>query len=396
MTNLQYFFTVSPEVILNKYRNVTYVSATTIVTGTSRICCSSVDITGQTLNLTASTKVNVSMRDILSGGTNGSSTLTGLTIPILLTQTDIDMGFYTPFDGNISQKETLNNFLISANTSSPFIYYVYNTSDRSLKKFLQQVNWKINWGDGSPIVDFTTDSIAHVYKPVKKTYTITLIQESPWGMYTIEKEIYTPYTDVVALNPKGSVNFYPQGGIWDSVKNPYDFIFTGDSNNSIQDQISSNYTTIPFIITGYTKSRLSELSQYGKDKYVAGQPIYVVSGNTISGGKLKPNLVEFGKVISITPQETKYEIQGITYSDFQNGPTIYMVKSSGITSNMISSSAITKDETLLRIVDKPQVWSDVFIERGKNSGQESVHRLGEVDNLGDLIKYGYRFFKVKS
>ena len=215
-------------------------------------------------------------------------------------------------------------------------------------------------------------------------------------MYTIEKEIYTPYTDVVALNPKGSVNFYPQGGIWDTIKNPYDFIFTGDSNNNIQDQISSNYTTIPFIITGNTKSRLSELSQYGKDKYVAGQPIYVVSGNTISGGKLKPNLIEFGKVISITPQETKYEIQGITYSDFQNGTTIYMLKSSGITSDMISSSAITKDETLLRIVDKPQVWSDVFIERGKNSGQESVHRLGEVDNLGDLIKYGYRFFKVKS
>ena len=63
---------------------------------------------------------------------------------------------------------------------------------------------------------------------------------------------------------------------------------------------------------------------------------------------------------------------------------------------MISSSAITKDETLLRIVDKPQVWSDVFIERGKNSALEGLQRLGEVDNLGDLIKYGYRFFNVKS
>jgi hypothetical protein len=38
--------------------------------------------------------------------------------------------------------------------------------------------------------------------------------------------------------------------------------------------------------------------------------------------------------------------------------------------------------------------SDIFIERGKQSGLEALMRMGEVDNVGDLEKYGYGFFKV--
>jgi hypothetical protein len=35
------------------------------------------------------------------------------------------------------------------------------------------------------------------------------------------------------------------------------------------------------------------------------------------------------------------------------------------------------------------------MERGKISGLEAIQRLGEVDNLGDISKYGYGYFKVK-
>ena len=55
---------------------------------------------------------------------------------------------------------------------------------------------------------------------------------------------------------------------------------------------------------------------------------------------------------------------------------------------------IVKDELLFGIISQPEVQSNVFIERGKNSALERVQRIGEVDNLGDLIKYGYRFFNV--
>ena len=43
---------------------------------------------------------------LLSGGTNGSSVLTGLTIPIMFKQTYKDIGYYSGFDGAIYQRET--------------------------------------------------------------------------------------------------------------------------------------------------------------------------------------------------------------------------------------------------------------------------------------------------
>jgi len=58
-------------------------------------------------------------------------------------------------------------------------------------------------------------------------------------------------------------------------------------------------------------------------------------------------------------------------------------------------TAITKNEALMNIVDQPQILSNVFIERGKTSVLETFERIGEVDNLGDLEKYGYKFFKVE-
>ena len=39
------------------------------------------------------------MTQVVSSGPNGTSTLTGLTVPILLNQTTIDIGYYSPFDG---------------------------------------------------------------------------------------------------------------------------------------------------------------------------------------------------------------------------------------------------------------------------------------------------------
>ena len=91
---------------------------------------------------------------------------------------------------------------------------------------------------------------------------------------------------------------------------------------------------------------------------------------------------------------TAYTINEMTYYDYKDGTTIFIVESSGITSDWLVSSAITKNEALLNIIDAPELQSNVFIERGKISGLESVERLGEVDNLGDLVRYGYKFFKI--
>jgi hypothetical protein len=60
----------------------------------------------------------------------------------------------------------------------------------------------------------------------------------------------------------------------------------------------------------------------------------------------------------------------------------------------LTAVPITKDEDLLKVMAQPEIQTNVFVERGKNSAYERVQRLGEVDNLGDLINYGYGFFNV--
>jgi len=67
-----------------------------------------------------------------------------------------------------------------------------------------------------------------------------------------------------------------------------------------------------------------------------------------------------------------------------------------MTPDMMVCSAITKNEVLLNVIDEAEIQTNVFIERGKNSALERIQRLGEVDNVGDLEKYGYKFFNVKN
>ena len=73
---------------------------------------------------------------------------------------------------------------------------------------------------------------------------------------------------------------------------------------------------------------------------------------------------------------------------------MFFAESSGITSNEFVFSALTKDEYLLDFVMPPEINSAVYIERGKYSGFEPLQRLGEVDNMGDLRRYGYGYFKI--
>lgn len=98
----------------------------------------------------------------------------------------------------------------------------------------------------------------------------------------------------------------------------------------------------------------------------------------------------------MSPSYTSYTINNITYYNYPDGTTFYMVESSGITSNEIIATGITKQEVLLDFVSSPEIQSEVFIERGKQSAFEGLQRLGEVDNLGDLVRYGYGFYKINN
>jgi hypothetical protein len=323
------------------------------------------------------------MTQVVSSGPNGSSILTGLTIPILIRQTAVDVGYYSPFDGAVLQKDVVANFIFSSTTSNPYVYNVYNTSSE-FQKFLDLSAYKVDWGDNSPkqtITSYTPDSLSHTYATSEAQYTIVLEQTNPWGVTKVAKTITTPYKNVVINNPNGEAFFIPAGGNWLNTPVSYNYIFSGDAVNEISAQTSNNYVTVPFTISGITKSRITELALYGTPKYQTGVP--VIKNGQIWGAISDMNLIF-----------TAYTVQEVNYYDYNDGTTIFFEQSSGFTENNLSQRPITKEEVLLRVIDQPQIQTTVFLERGKNSAYERIQRLGEVDNLGDMINYGYKFFNV--
>lgn len=388
MEEQKYYFKISPENIYGDLRLVQYTGGTNVY-DTTDPCCPI--ITGETTETNVDLiGVYTGMSYVLSGGTNGESLLTGLTIPIMFTQTAVDMGYYSVFDGAILQKDVINNFLFSATTSNPYTYYFYNTSDLELMKFLSLVTYVVDWGDGSPIVTLTnTLPISHTYPTSNSEYQITMTATSPWGISKITKTITTPFDNIIITNPNGTATFTPAGGNWTGTSFNYDYIFSGDSNTDINDFFSYNYTTIPFLITGYTESTINDLSQYGPKSNLYG-------GKYKLGVQVTGTTGSVGTVWGEDPNGlyTAYTINQIDYFDYENF-TIFMVYSSGFTQNDLIMTGLTKNEALINVIDQPEVQTDFFIERGKNSALEYVERLGEVDNVGDLEKYGYGFFNVK-
>jgi len=324
------------------------------------------------------------MTQMLTGGTNNTSLFTGLTIPVLLVQNTIDLGYYSVFDGAILQQNVVSNFIFSSTTINPYEWFVYNTVDSEFNAFLQLSSYFIDWGDGSPvqqITNYAPNSISHVYPNVNSEYTITMYQNNPWGNTTVSKSIQVPYVNVPNFNPQGTAYFTPNVGSWTATPVSYDYIFTGDSENVVSAQTSNNYTSVPFTITGITSSRITELQQYGSNQYVLLLPV-------------KREGVDFGIITDMNLSYTAYTIQDVNYVDFADGTTIYEIQSSGLIQEWMVAEPLVKDELLLGVAGQAEIQSNVFIERGKNSAYERVQRIGEVDNLGDLIKYGYRFFNV--
>ena len=129
----------------------------------------------------------------------------------------------------------------------------------------------------------------------------------------------------------------------------------------------SNNTTISFLALG--KSRIDEFKNYG-------------SSNVYSG-------------LTITAEYTGYTIDGLFYMDYPDGYTHITGMTSGYTCEELYQGMITRDEHLIGFLDTPQIFSDIFVERGKQGVMERNLRLGEIDSVGELGIYGSGFFKVK-
>lgn len=387
MESLDYKFVISPE---NIKSDLTFVGFTgdTSIRNIIDPCCL-IDST-QTTSDVGQTGVYLPMSYLLSGNTGGTSFLTGLSVNIMITESAVDIGYYSPFDGMIVQADVLNNFIVTADTINPYTYKFYNTSDLELIKFLSLVTFTLDWGDGSPnqtVLGITP--ITHIYPTSQNQYLITLTANSPWGISKVQKPVNTPFTNVTIPNPDGTITFYPAGGSWSATPVSYNYLFTGDSNTNVVDYYSYNYTSVPFPITGYTESTLNDLAQYGpKNNLVGGKYKLGVQVTGSTGG--------IGTFYGVDPNGTytAYTMNDVIYHDYEDY-TIYFLESYGFVPDELLMTGITKNEGLLNVIDQPEIITNVYIERGKYTPLENVMRLGEVDNVGDLQKYGYKYFTIE-
>jgi len=386
MENPDYKFIISPENIKSDLVFGGFTGGTNIFNIFDPCCLINSPQTEFDLGQTG---VYLPMPYVLSGNTGGTSFLTGLSVNIMITETTIDIGYYSPFDGMVLQADVLNNFIVTADTINPYTYVFYNTSDLELIKFLSLVTFDVDWGDGSPtqpVLGITP--LTHIYPTGQNNYTITLTATSPWGISKVQKPIITPFTNATIPNPQGTLTFFSAGGSWSATPVRYDFIFTGDSNSKINDYYSYNYTTVPFPITGFTESNVNDLAQYGPKNNLVG-------GKYILGAQVTGSTGVVGTFYGVDPTNTytAYTINDILYHDYEDF-TIYFVNSYGLVPDEIIITGITKDEGLMNVIDQGEIITNVYIERGKYTPLENVMRLGEVDNIGDLEKYGYKYFTI--
>jgi hypothetical protein len=270
-------------------------------------------------------------------------------IPISLENDIDDLGFMSEFDGNIIEYNNVYNFSYIVNNKK-ITLYISGKYELLLKQ-----NFIIDWGDNNEselIFDITDNnlySIEHTYIN-SSNYTISVKFITPWNKDIISKSIIIP-NDITIPNQLGTIS---------GIKIPYTDIENVSQNylNDL-DNKDINYTGVTYMVV--TQSRINEKKLYGNNKY---KDITLYNDNDII--------------------YTGYTIDNIEYRDYIDGFTIMVVKTNEFTREEILEKALTRNEMFLGFIDEPTVYSDIFVERGKNSISELNNKISQINNLGNL------------
>ena len=284
-------------------------------------------------------------------------------LPVYLDSTAYEMGGMVGFDGDISQMESLVNFhysYLGGNTIR-----LYNTVDVDVLKIIKDETFLINWGDDTTeTIGVSTGNdlsyVDHTYS-VPSGYTVSIELDNSWVGRRVSKKITVPQ-DVTVTNPNGT--FGPFTIPYTTLSISQDYINDLDITDNDGD------ATIYFAAVG--RSRLSELKRYGENTY---------QGTTIgndAGGSY-----------------TGYTIDNLNYKDYSDGITMISGSTTNFYKEEVFNQMLTRNEHFIGFIDEPTIYSDVFVERGKQGVLEMNLRLGEIDNVGELDIYGNGFFQVK-
>lgn len=138
-------------------------------------------------------------------------------------------------------------------------------------------------------------------------------------------------------------------------------------------------TTISYI--GIGSSRLDEKKKYGSSSYTG-----TTTGTTIDG----VDYIEYSFTYTGTNTNAT-----LVYRDRADGFTEIAGSTTGFTKEEVFEQTLTRNEHFLGFIEEPRIYSDIFVDRGKQGVTEKNLRLTEIDNLGELSVYGNGFFKIR-
>lgn len=280
-------------------------------------------------------------------------------LPIFLESSVDEMGVMVGFDGELEQVEQICNF---SYTQTGNTLQIYNTVNTSKTTQLNEVVFTINWGDGSTSgVSTTNITTTHTYS-TPSGYTVSISLDTPWTKSITKKFITVPSNTSVS-NPMGTFSGFTI---------PYTTI-TGQTIDYLNDLDYTNttgYTTFTYAAIG--KSRISEKKLYGAEQYTG-----VTTGTTAG--------VSY----------SAYTIDGLFYQDFEDGITTITGTTSGYTREEVFNQMLTRNEHFLGFIDEPVIYSDIFVERGKQGVLERTLRLSEIDSTGEIEIYGNGYFNIR-
>ena len=307
-------------------------------------------------------------------------------IPIVLEADADEMGVMSSFDGNMEQVEQLVNFTYRQSGS---VVTVYNTvNPDKLRKIVDQ-KYTIKWGDttsgsldvngGVLYSNFPTAS--HTYSSTG-SYTLSLSLDSPWSKEKINKNITVPNTGSVVENVLGTFSGFtiPYTNITGSLDYINESKFSGFTGSAV----------LKYMAIG--GSKIGELRKYGQttlstSSYVTG----TFSGSLYTGYTLETGAL----IVSNSLVSGSVPSGSLWYMDFADGYTMITGRTSNFTKEEVINNVITRNEHFIGFIDDPTVYSDIFVERGRQGVMESNLRLGEIDNMSELEVYGNGYFKVR-
>lgn len=289
-------------------------------------------------------------------------------VPLFLDNNVDELGIMVGFDGNIEQIEQIINFSYKTYDNVVTVYSTVNPN--KLKKIVEQ-SYIVDWGDNttsqllinSGIINSNLPSVSHTYA-ISSTYTLTVTFSSPWTTQKISKKIVIP-ADTRVENPLGTFT---------GITVPAYINLTGQTQNYLNDLDYTNNTgsTTQFTYLAIGSSRISEKKLYGSNTY---------SGVTYGTDTLG--------------QYSAYTIDNLYYKDYSSKYTMITGNTSGYTREEVFNKLITRDEHFLGFVDEPNIYSDIFVERGKESVMENNLRLGDVESIGELEIYQNEYFIIR-